>query len=261
MVVRVRPNILIDAAPKSGSSHIKLTLQRLLGYRDMFISNDNVINASAVQILVGSFGEQIAHHHIIPSPCNASIMKRYSDELKVVVTQRNLLDLIVSLKNYLEDANVRDAWDSRGVEARKKTISNRRTHQETPFHTTGDDWAGLDDDVQYNWIIRNSVPWYLSFFVSWAASEVPHLDVWYEEFFNDKVAGVEAILDFVGVEPGLYSKDKISEVASHRDGKFNKGRSGRGREVLPQEMIDIVYDQADSWGPYWGRRIKEELLD
>ena len=256
----MRHNILVDAAPKSGSSHIKLTLQRLLGYRSMFISNDNVINASSAQIVLGSFDGQIAHHHIIPSPCNAFIMNRYSDELKVVVTQRNLLDVIVSLKNYLESAKVKDAWDSRGVEARKKTMYRRMSNENSPI-VAGDDWASLDDEVQYNWIIRNSVPWYLSFYVSWAASDVPHIEVWYEDFFKDQVDGVKRILDFCEIDPDKYDNDEIRMISDHKDGKFNKGRSGRGREVLTQEMIGIVYDQADSWGSRWGQKIREELLD
>ncbi len=204
--------------------------------------NDNVINPAAAQMILGSFDEQIFHHHIGATPCNVSILKRYEEESRVVITQRNVLDTLVSLREYLEKPEVRDAWDAGPG-------------------CSGGQWCALPEDQKMKWIAYNSTPWYFSFFVQWQSAKVNKLVVKYEEFFEDQLDGVRKILDFVGIDQGGYSDQHISEIAGHRDGKYNVGRSGRGKEMIPQEMIDVIYDHADSWGPYWSKRIKEELLD
>ena len=232
----MRPNILVCAAPKTGSSHIKLSLQKLLNYRSAYAVSDNALYNSAAQI-VFHFDEQILHHHIEATPCNVAILNRYSDNVKVVLTLRNVLDCLVSLKDYLE-------WP--------RVIA--------PDPGAGADWDGLSDEQKYRWVAYNSTPWYFKFWVMWQSCDVPRIEVWYEDFFEDQVAGVRRILDWVGIEEE-YSDEQILSVTNRKEGKFNVGRSGRGREILSQELIDVVYAHADSWGPYWGNRIKEALLD
>ena len=233
----VRPNILICASPKSGSSHIKLLLQKLLRYRSAYAATDNVLYTPAAQV-VFEYDEQILHHHVEATPCNVAILNRYQDEVKVVLTFRNVLDSLVSMKDYLE---------------RPTVIPPSRMEP-------GADWARLDDEDKYKWVVYNATPWYFRFWVQWKSCDVPRHEVWYDEFFKDQVSGIRDILDWVGIDD-FYGDDEIAIVSRHREGKFNVGRSGRGKELLPKKLIDVVYKNADSWGPYWGSRIRHELLE
>jgi hypothetical protein len=233
----MRPNILVCAAPKSGSSHIKLSLQKLLGYRSAYAVSDNVLYSSAAQI-VFHYDEQILHHHIEATPCNSAILKRYEDEVKVILTLRNVMDSVVSLVDYLD-------WAT--------------TVPPSQLNPTSD-WATLEWDQKVRWAVYNSVPWYFKFYVAWRASDVKHLEVWYEDFFKEQVTGIRTILDYVGIDQTNIRDVDIEDVTRRKDGKFNVGRSGRGKEKIPWDLQCVIHDSAESWGSYWGNQIKEKLL-
>jgi hypothetical protein len=118
-------------------------------------------------------------------------------------------------------------------------------------------WDYMNEEQQWKWVAYNMIPWYMSFYASWMAADIPKHIMWYEEAYKDQVVAVRGILKFLGVEDRL-TDDKIAEVVNTKDNSFHVGVSGRGN-LVPDFVKDIAEGQARAWGPMY-TDIKKDLL-
>jgi hypothetical protein len=124
------------------------------------------------------------------------------------------------------------------------------------------DWDEMDEDDQYDWLARNVVPWFFTFYVSWMDAAVPRLMVWYDEYYKDEVAGVRKILKHTGLDKHGTVTDEAIRLAT-KPGDSSRlcfGKSGRGKQ-LPAHAIETAHDIAISWGGEWNPRIRRDLLE
>ena len=243
-------NIWISSAMKSGSTHMTNIFRRLgytLGSTHMFIdgywNEDQDVSPQAAQYLFTMQGF-VFHHHTRAIGRTVPVLANYG--IRPIIPIRNVFDSLVS---FIDGANVSFGIDITG--------GNQRVY--LALHTPS--WNYLDEEQKLRWAVFNMIPWYFSFYASWLDSKLPYLFVHYEKFFEDQIAGVREIINHVGAKTPVPATDEyLKDITAHKDGKFNKGVSGRG-SALPGWVFDHVYAHAESWGPGYYEPIKKTLLD
>jgi hypothetical protein len=230
---RNRPNIFLTSFFRSGSTHIKETLLRLLpGYRSATtvlsageVGDDGYcpISVFAAQILFPQ-GSYIFHQHTPGTAGNVAMLRRY--EIKPVVQMRNMLDSLVS--------------------ARELLATGQPQHLGIYYPK---DFSSWDKDDQFWWMIQVFPTWYFTFYDSWKRSDLDVHYVWYDEYYKDQVKGVRGIFDHVGLQGTI--DDAAIEMASNVIdpglSRFKFGRPGRGREEMTPQMTDAISQQALRW--------------
>ena len=232
------PNVFLASAMKSGSTHISNCIARL-GFRPIsthvsFHGSNNEEHTVDPQIacVVLPLGGFVVHQHARAIGRNVHLLKQYG--VKPIVVYRNVLD---SLLSWVEAQNVAP-----------------RNSSFCPVHL-----PALSEVERQKWAAYNVAPWYFSFFASWREADIDTMFVSHEDFYADQANSLSQIISFV--DPLLtYPQEKFSEVSAHRDGSFRVGISGRGRQLLSPEVVDIVESQAMDWGPELGPILKKELL-
>ncbi len=241
-----RPNIFLSAFFRSGSTHIKITLCRLLGYRPAsavisvggFGNDSHQINHNAAQVLF-PLAAQVFHHHTLGTCGTQTLLNLY--KLKPVIMMRNVLDSMVSLRELLS--------------------TGERQHLGIFYPPW---WRTMSEEEQFEWLASNVSNWYFVFYSTWNLT--PDLDVhhiWYDDFYDDQVKGIRGILDHTEIgRLGHVSDETIKEFLDPQPGgRLNVGISGRGKEQMPLSAIKIVKQQAMSWGKEWGPRMVEQLIE
>jgi hypothetical protein len=242
-----RPNIFLTSFFRSGSTHIKETLLRLLpGYLSAStvlsageIGNDGYcqINVFAAQVLFPR-GLTIFHQHTPGTSGNVAMLNRY--EIRPVVQMRNMLDSIVSVRELLA------------------TGENQHIGIYYPKQ-----FSKLSTESQLMWCVEFLPIWYFTFYLSWKYADIDKLFIWYDEYYKDQVKGMRRILDHVGLSSlGSVSDESISMASDVIDpglSRFKFGRPGRGREILSGDMIDGIKRQAMAWPE--GPELIEQLIE
>jgi len=139
----------------------------------------------------------------------------------VIVQTRDVKDTIVSLKDHL------DAGIDRGDEGRMAWFAALESW-----------WPGLSDDDKYRLVTYSYAPWHFDFVASWTACP-RHIEVGYEQVVRKTPRVVQDICRFfcIKVEDGDIenSIDRVNEMGSEKK-RFNIGKSGRGSELLPEDV-------------------------
>ena len=242
---KARPNIFLTSFFRSGSTHIKESLLRILpGYRGETtvlsageIGNDNngAISPFAAQLLFPK-PAQIFHQHT-PGTCgNAILLKMY--KVRPVIQMRNMLDSMISVVELL----------------RLGQPQHLGIYYPQNFHR----WNEFD---QLWWAVANLPNWYFTFYLSWKYADVDKLIIWYDEYYKDQVAGLKSIITHSQIE-GTVTDEVLkmaSEVIDPKLSRFKFGRPGRGREILNGAMVEDVIDQAKLWKE--GRELIDNLVE
>lgn len=230
--VEARPNIFLTSMFRSGSTHVRTTLERILpGYRSATtsinagaIGDDGYpsINIFAAQLMFNN-PRQIFHQHTCGTSGNVAVLK--ASKINPVVMMRNMLDSMVSLQELLS-------------EGKPQGIGIYYPHQ----------IASMSTEAQLWWVVRNLPNFYFTFYLSWKYAEIDKLTIWYDEFYKDQVRGIRDILEFTGPKGTISDRNisMASEVITSED-RFKFGRPGRGKEILSKEMIWAIEEQASSW--------------
>jgi hypothetical protein len=229
------PNVFIAGGYKTGSTHIGLSLSRLVRYRRASVidtrgsigDEDQRIDKPAANILF-PMGGMVFQNHVRASPSNLPILQEHG--IRPVIITRNILDSLVSIHRRFNEVEEQEwrAQPSKG-------------------------WRKMNENQQWKWLAYNVAPWMMSFYVSWLKADIPKLFVTYEGWFKDQVGGTRGILDHVGLSKlGTVTDEEIVKCTEHRDGNFSgSGVSGRGRKEIPIHIRAIIEDQAKAWGPRW----------
>lgn len=243
--VEARPNIFLTAFFRSGSSHIKETLLRILPHYHQAttalsagkIGNDNMcaISPFAAQVLF-PHPETVFHQHTPGTSGNVSLLSQYG--MRPIVQMRNILDSMLSVVELLRtgDQHIGIYYPS--------------------------DFRDLTDSEQFRWAAANLPQWYFIFYRSWMEADIEKHIIWYDEYYKDQVTGMKKILDFTGhSQIGSIDDDDLSAwchfVGPNSRLKF--GQPGRGKEVFTGDLKDSIIKNAYSWGN--GKSLVEELIE
>ncbi len=221
--------ILIACFPKSGSSWLVNAVQSLSGfasaqYGNAFVENEQELYLPAIRYWFGR--DKVVQQHCRASAPNVHLIQAFG--MQPVVLIRNLLDTLVSM---------RDFWDAGAV----------RNSYLYP------DWNGLDQETKHDALVRHLAPWYVQFFVSWVLAErkgdVAPLWVRYEEMIPGKAETLRRIADFCGLDA---EDAKIAATIAAVDGdreatRFNKGVAGRGQTAITDAQKDAVRALTDAY--------------
>jgi LPS sulfotransferase NodH len=218
----VDPNavVLVAAMPKSGSSLLSKALARALGRPN--ISSTYAFDGNETELYLPAVARDcllrkgVCKLHIRATTPNLELCRAF--RLTPVVLVRDLLDAVVSAR----DHQVRDV--ATGVD----TSDWGRWYTEA------------DEATQYDLIIDLEVPWLLRFVASWARAarngSVPTHWVHYRDLAADPVSVLQAVIDALGLEASVPSIDDALSSLTPDETRFNKGRGGRGRQLLTAEQ-------------------------
>jgi GNAT superfamily N-acetyltransferase len=231
MIATGSPNIYIAAALRSGSTHIALSLCKLLGMRLGRVNGlhgegveEHVVNPFSAAILM-PYGRFVFQQHTKGTPANKMYIKNFNNHL--IVLTRNLPDSLVSLREWVTSEE----------------------NPAIPGLVFPGNFKAWDEDSQYDWLIDNAVPWYIQFTYSWLDSTAYWID--YDEYYKDQTAGMQGILRHFGIPNSSSIREAVADKSLIRVGKPGRGR-GLG-------LKDRIHELIDRWHPY-DKVIKEKLL-
>lgn len=162
--------------------------------------------------------EFIFHQHCKGTKIHVDLLQAYG--FKVIVTTRNIYDVMQSVKDRMDD----------GIYV--------------PCIVSPPEWADYSEESKWAWLAQNVVPWHLQFGASWLMLGGQH---WfkYEEYYKDQVAGMREILTYV--EAARFS-DKEIRKAADIEVNLKFGKVGRGQEAFPAHLRDLVEKHFETWG-------------
>lgn len=215
-------HLLIAAIPRTGSTFIIRNLTSVLPYAEC---PPRIHTRKGVPLTMESdlypqdwesFAEQntVGKLHCRATSQNLQILQQY--RVKVVFLYRNMADVVVSLRDHHDTGHIGQA---RSLFA--------------------GDWNNMTAEQQHDGLIDFYVPRFLFMYVTWMRAvennSVPILPISYEEIRTDPDRVFSRITNFAGIEE--YS-DKFRGL---RPGpNFNKGVSGRGRQMLTQAQLERI---------------------
>lgn len=212
--------IIVAAIPKSGSTFLANTLQRITGYHYFRLSSGYGTNEHDLYLpalcMINPYG-CVSQLHMKGTFHNAAHMKTFG--IRPVILVRQIDDVVVSL---VKDLQSKESLPGYGIGQNGYSFiwQDECTRQMTDTQLT-------------DMVIDLAVPWFVNFYVSWyrlcEQGVVDALWVSYESLMADKAGTVDAILQFVGYAHDGAFEESILQVKypTYRD-----SRPGRGAEVL-----------------------------
>jgi hypothetical protein len=208
-------HIFLACAPKSGSTFLKNVLQSVTGFKPMFsvfaaLQNEQELDLPNLIRL----GDQntVTQQHARASEANIQMMQGFG--IRPIVLVRNIFDTVASLLDFYTGGYVFSTYFEK------------------------DDFLALSREEKVDLLIKFVIPWYFQFVASWQKAEregrLDMMWITYEEMLADKPAAVRRILDFNDIKvPSGLIETKVVEIEGEKDkNRFNKGKAGRGNEVL-----------------------------
>ncbi len=204
--------------------------------------NEEHMPERAFTELLAPLGGFVFYYHV--RAIGRTIPILLDNKITPIVTYRNVLDSMVSWR-----------------ESHEQGIREKENGEQwifLPVHGPYD-WMLWNDRQKWSWITFNIVPWLFSFYVSWKEFSGDKLFVGYKYHYADQIASLRRMIDFLGwrQEP---VDEQLCLASSFKDGKFNKGESGRGKKLIPEDIQALVYKQAGAWGK-WGPELTMKLLE
>ena len=229
-------NVLFCAQEKSGSHHANLLLSLALGYYSFPIGFNLKGNKLYFpRVLASKFmGRNTISRCHNANDIDLSKMIRVLD-LKPLVLTRNLLDGLISRRDHVKRTNPGD--DIRSI-------------------IEYDKFYRADNEQQLDVVIELYANKYINFFTSWDVYTGEVIRITYEEMLEDEVGLVNKVAgalecEEVGDVEGISRKIKEAGGAN-----FNKGISGRGRELFNERQKEEILSRANILGC-----TDEEFLD
>jgi len=214
-------NILMCALPKSGSQHTWQLISRSLGYDKSEVSFNIAAGTFYYpRMLAAKYSEKntISHCH---EPMKVRLARVIGElDLKPLIHTRNLLDTLVSRRDRLLKYYPPDLLPPELIEK---------------FHSS-------DNEYQLDTVIEMFANEYISFVTGWGMyGDTDVMRTTYEEMLEDEVGLVERVADWLGCEV-IDDVERISREIKEAGGiNFNKGVSGRGRELFnDRQKVEIL---------------------
>jgi hypothetical protein len=218
-VDRNRKRVLIACMPKSGSTFMTELLRHYLQFpvhdlaRTHGRSEPEIAWSQLAAVITSD--ALFVHQHVRASENTLKVIRLFN--IHTIVMIRNLLDSVVSFREHL--------------------IKEGR---EVPTAYVDDHYLTWDSRRQYEFIIDLLLPWYLNFLGTWIEANT-HKDIsllWLN--YTDWIQEPEATLRKIDAFCGLTHPEEAATqaVAQARKGRIrlNVGKSGRGRELLDEDL-------------------------
>ncbi len=230
--------ILVSAMPRSGSTFLSNSIMNLTGLRYFRLCSAYSTNEHDLylpSLFIATKVGCISQMHMKGTFHNVGLAKAFG--IKPILLVRNIFDVIISLKNDL----------------RKKQSSRHCLNGMDGYSFIWQDQytKSYSDEKLIDMIIDLAVPWYVNYYASWYRLEqLKRIDVmWvrYEELMLNKFDRISEILKFTNMEmlPDLSNEviDKILNSEYDTFNKSNKGRFGKGKEILTKEQQQKIIDK------------------
>ena len=216
--VVVPARIMVACSMKSGSTYVAQVLLRYLGIADgnaslpvYWPAEQNLSRELLTPLADRSFVLQM---HLRPHPPNLALLREF--ETALLLQWRNLGDALVSF-----DDHVRAYSEFQPV----CYIHDRAAY------------LALEDQARYTFLIRNALPWYLAFYLSWRRLHARFGS--YERMAADPAEFFRETLAELGI---AVDEGRLTDALAVRGGsdRFNVGRVGRSAERFAPETKRLL---------------------
>lgn len=219
--------IFIACFPKSGSTYLNRLLQEISGFdygHGVEFYTDNEQDLSYRRMAAAARTSCVMQHHTRATQANLQIMQGFG--IRPIILVRNLYDMVFSVHDFMLNAGARGA-----------------------VFGFPEGFQTLEEGRRLDYVIDMVMPWYVSFYVSWAnAAQRGDVELhWirYENLVEQPMDELQAIMDFC--ELPVFScviQTAVEHVNQNRDQtRFNKGIVGRGQaltEMQRQRLKNLV---------------------
>lgn len=223
---------VFSAFPKSASAYLK-TLLKLVCTDNLNMVKSKIChgfghNFVSESILLSKLKlrkDLLLYGHIPYNHYNISIIEKFADELKILISLRPLPDVVVSYKDHVDKGKLGPL----------------------DYHTADlsecyQGWQDAKDETKYDYVINYILPWYVRFVASWLeASKKWATDfITFEEHTLYPADCLLNITRFLRLE---IDSSKIELIRNSEDiprKNFNVGVSGRGAKLLKVAQIDRI---------------------
>ena len=244
----------IFGTPKSASTFVWRVLLELVEAPESRSTFDQTKNHRGLHELDANdiirqrlrHGKWISHSHITANPYTLNIIDRL--QILSIVTVRNLLDFIVSLREeWLRQ------WKTLAVQLLHDGSGSVQFLGLIPIESI-QHFVSSDSSAQLDFVIETTCEWYFRNIQGWrsAARARPERVCFsvYEDLIQDEVRQLYRLSQFAGLDKPI---DRIVHACANvkRDANIaniNVGRRGRGRETLNPRQIDRVRSILDAVG-------------
>jgi hypothetical protein len=237
--------ILIAAFPKSGSSYLSNQLSEGLNLPFIHLTTSALFpsqlaaNGREQEICEFALCRRaldgvgfVAQHHMKGTPYLLNLLSQY--EIKIILTIRNIFDALISM----DDMLVKEPW--------------QQVFRQGP-HKIPLNYSKMEKDKRLALLANTAGIWYLDFYLSWLRLQQAgsnHLIISYENHLSKNTGDKELLFDELATYLNLNTsesrnlrKQLLSENFSRENARFNKGVTGRGRE-LPASIKEHIINHA-----------------
>lgn len=220
---RQRVSILLAAMPKSASTFLSRSIQKVTGFEDYYLAQSykNIEQELHLPALIDSYNiNTVTQQHFRANEPNISLLQSF--DIRPVIIYRDIADVIVSMRDHFL----------------KESLDN------LPGLFPPQDFAARNSTEQIDYLIRYAAPWLVSFYVSWervrADNRLQTLCLRYEDCRRDWVEAIFTILEFYKLSIARSDiKDAVDSFNRVRDKNVRKnvGIAGRGKTSINQDHL------------------------
>jgi hypothetical protein len=215
------PQIVVSTAMKSGGRHVTSVLRRYFAMPQVAWSDANDGEHLLTEELLRPVIDRpfVTGFHCLGRAINVNAIAHWG--FKAAVTWRNLGDVLVSLDEHILHAP-EGVW--------RPTL---------PFLDDRVGYAAWPAERRLAFLVRNAIPWYLSFYVSWRLAR-ERLMMRYEWMVADPLGYFSYLIEQLDGPPDLARLRAIVDAGPADDSNFNVGVAGRSASLVPEEIRALL---------------------
>lgn len=215
--------VLVACMPKSGSTYFSGAIAALpgfhrahlvpgYGHREQELCVEKLREHDRI---AGPEGSYVAQHHVRCSDVTRAYLEQFG--IRTIVLVRNIFDVVPSLVDH-----------------------HRLEGTVYPAAHAPPDIASRSFEEQARFVVQMALPWYVSFYVSWASCPGVKV-VAYEEWIAEPVAVLRACCGYLGLDTTTEISAAAVHAASSAGVRRNKVVPGRGRD-LPEDCLKAIHN-------------------
>lgn len=225
--------VWVASPPKTGSTWLSILLQRSLRFVNMSMLPKGFGRRDQELVVpqrykLSHHNVFMPHHHTKASELTLAFIKQY--HVYVIVLRRRILDIAISLVDHLTNDGVVVPVGYIPMAFKTQSFEERCAI-----------------------VARLLMPWYMSFYASWAYAALEQdthiLFLNYEDLVRDPKEQLARCLTFAGEVRNVNVYNTAIAKTKTTETRFNKGVIGRGRRELPaaiqQQIIELLSLHSD----------------
>lgn len=217
-----RPRIIVAGSMKTAGRHIAAVLRRYFNIAsNPRFAFDNDGEHVITDRVLKTTGDRPFAFHCHPIARVAMVQTCNFRGIRIVPTWRNLGDIVVSMEEHLR-TQTEDKW--------------RNTYMFLPERES---YRAMSDQERYQFVIRNAIPWYLTFYLSWRAFRQPTF-MRYEWMVADPFAYFRYIITSLATKVDEERLRSIVAEGALQESGLNVGSAGRSDTLLSTESKKLL---------------------